>query len=40
MVRFHPSLELEGDEVKTIICRYPSPEVVIPPGPPLPVPIK
>lgn len=25
LVRFHPSLELEGDEIKTIICRYPPP---------------
>ncbi|KAG7154419.1 hypothetical protein Hamer_G018152 [Homarus americanus] len=39
IVRFHPGLELEGDEVKTIICRYPSPKVIIPPGPPVPVPI-
>lgn len=33
MVRFHKGLELEGDEVKTIICRYPSPQVLLPPIP-------
>ena len=33
IVRFHKELELEGDEVKTIICRYPSPEVLLPPIP-------
>lgn len=38
IVRFHKGLELEGDEVKTIICRYPSPEVV--PPPPFPAPFK
>ncbi|XP_045622584.2 LOW QUALITY PROTEIN: uncharacterized protein pot [Procambarus clarkii] len=37
IVRFHPGLELEGDEVKTIICRYPSPKVIPPPGPPVPI---
>ncbi|XP_037781694.1 uncharacterized protein LOC119578043 isoform X2 [Penaeus monodon] len=37
IVRFHPGLELEGDEVKTIICRYPSPEVIPPPPPPVPI---
>jgi len=36
-VRFHPSLELEGDEVKTIVCRYPEPIVPPPLGPPLPI---
>ena len=35
IVRFHPELELEGDEVKTIICRYPSPKVIPPPAPPV-----
>jgi hypothetical protein len=25
IVRFHAGLELDGDEVKTIICRYPPP---------------
>ena len=39
IVRFHPELELDGDEVKTIICRYPSPKVVLPPAPAPPVPI-
>ena len=39
MVRFHPSLELEGDEVKTIVCRYPEPIVPPPLGPPLPISI-
>lgn len=37
IVRFHPGLELEGDEVKTIICRYPSPVVLPPPIPPAPI---
>lgn len=37
IVRFHPELELEGDEVKTIICRYPSPKVIPPPAPPVPI---
>lgn len=37
IVRFHPELELDGDEVKTIICRYPSPKVVLPPAPAAPV---
>lgn len=25
IVRFHPSLEVEEDEFKTIVCRYPPP---------------
>lgn len=29
LVRFHPSLEMDIDEVKTIVCRYPEP--VVPP---------
>ncbi|KAA0185299.1 hypothetical protein HAZT_HAZT005209 [Hyalella azteca] len=33
IVRFHKEFELKGDEVKTIICRYPSPEVLLPPIP-------
>ena len=37
IVRFHPSLEMDGDEVKTIVCRYPEPIVPPPLGPPLPV---
>jgi len=36
VVRFHPGLEIEGDEVITVICRYPPP-VVQPPVIPLPV---
>lgn len=36
ILRFHRSLELEEDEVKTIICRYPPPEVPTPPPPPAP----
>lgn len=39
IVRFHPALELEGDEVKTILCRYPPPVAPLPPvvvPPPLP----
>ncbi|XP_054713445.1 uncharacterized protein LOC129222908 [Uloborus diversus] len=31
IVRFHRSLELEEDEIKTIICRYPPPLAPIPP---------
>ncbi|CAG0922140.1 unnamed protein product, partial [Notodromas monacha] len=34
IVRFHAGLELDGDEVKTIICRYPPP---IAPPPAVPV---
>lgn len=30
IVRFHKSLELEEDEVKTLICRYPPPLAPIP----------
>jgi len=30
VVRFHPGLEIEGDEVITVICRYPAP-IVQPP---------
>jgi len=37
IVRFHPSLELERDEIKTIVCRYPEPIVPPPLNPPLPV---
>jgi len=35
VVRFHPGLEIEGDEVITVICRYPPPVVQPPvvPGP-------
>jgi len=31
VVRFHPRLEFPGDEVITIICRYPPPRVISPP---------
>ncbi|CAH0691086.1 unnamed protein product [Chilo suppressalis] len=31
VVRFHPNLEMEGDEVITIVCRYPPPVVQAPP---------
>ncbi|XP_066145787.1 uncharacterized protein [Euwallacea fornicatus] len=34
VVRFHPGLEMDGDEIITIVCRYPPP-IVVPP-PPLP----
>lgn len=36
VLRFHRSLELEEDEVKTIVCRYPPPQVPAPPPPPGP----
>lgn len=34
VLRFHRSLELEEDELKTIVCRYPPPEAPAPPPPP------
>lgn len=37
VLRFHRSLELEEDEEKTIVCRYPPPQALAPPpapGPP------
>lgn len=38
VVRFHPGLEMDGDEIITIVCRYPPPiappPAVLPPGPP------
>ncbi|XP_063983946.1 uncharacterized protein Pot [Diachasmimorpha longicaudata] len=37
VVRFHPGLEMDGDEVITIICRYPPP--VTPKPDPIPLPI-
>jgi hypothetical protein len=45
VVRFHPALEMDGDEIITIVCRYPPP--VAPPPvislpmlePPVPVPV-
>ncbi|CAG0905406.1 unnamed protein product [Darwinula stevensoni] len=36
IVRFHSGLELDGDEVKTIICKYPEPRA---PPPVAPVPL-
>lgn len=36
VLRFHRSLELEEDEVKTIVCRYPPPQAPAPPAPPGP----
>jgi len=39
IVRFHPGLEIDGDEVITIICRYPPPIVKEPPPPIIPAPI-
>ena len=36
VVRFHPSFEIVGDEVITIVCRYPTPVV---PEPPVPGPL-
>jgi len=30
IVRFHPGLEIDGDEVITIICSYPEPKVLVP----------
>ncbi|XP_044731034.1 uncharacterized protein LOC123294034 isoform X2 [Chrysoperla carnea] len=35
VVRFHPGLEMDGDEVITIVCRYPPPVAPIPA--PLPI---
>ncbi|CAG9769365.1 unnamed protein product [Ceutorhynchus assimilis] len=37
VVRFHPNLEMDGDEIITIVCRYPPP---IAPVPPIPLPIQ
>ncbi|CAH1401147.1 unnamed protein product [Nezara viridula] len=34
VVRFHPSLEMDGDEVITIVCRYPPPVAPPPAGVP------
>lgn len=34
VVRFHPGLEIDGDEVITIVCRYPPPIAPAPPKPP------
>lgn len=32
VVRFHPNLEMDGDEIITIVCRYPPPVAPIPAG--------
>uniref|UniRef100_A0A336JZJ5 CSON005655 protein n=1 Tax=Culicoides sonorensis TaxID=179676 RepID=A0A336JZJ5_CULSO len=37
VVRFHPGLEMDGDEIITIVCRYPPP--IAPPPAALPAPI-
>ncbi|KAL1489290.1 hypothetical protein ABEB36_014215 [Hypothenemus hampei] len=37
VVRFHPHLEMDGDEIITIVCRYPPP---VAPVPPIPLPIQ
>lgn len=35
IVRYHRLLELEEDEIKTIVCRYPPPQAPPPPPPPV-----
>ncbi|XP_053694701.1 uncharacterized protein LOC128742383 [Sabethes cyaneus] len=37
IVRFHPGLEMDGDEIITIVCRYPPPLAPIPAGLPAPI---
>lgn len=37
VVRFHPGLEMDGDEIITIVCRYPPP--IVPPPAGLPAPM-
>lgn len=37
VVRFHPGLEMDGDEIVTIVCRYPRPLAPIPAGLPAPM---
>jgi len=37
VVRFHPGLEMDGDEIITIVCRYPPPVAPVPVGPPAPI---
>lgn len=36
VVRFHPGLEMDGDEIITIVCRYPPPITPVPAGLPIP----
>lgn len=38
VVRFHPNLEMDGDEIITIVCRYPPP--IVPPVAGIPAPIQ
>lgn len=40
VVRFHPGLEMDGDEIITIVCRYPPPVAPIPTGFPAPKPLR
>lgn len=37
VVRFHPGLEMDGDEIITIVCRYPPPVAPMPAGIPAPI---
>ncbi|XP_058453766.1 uncharacterized protein LOC131431865 isoform X5 [Malaya genurostris] len=37
IIRFHPGLEMDGDEIITIVCRYPPPVAPIPAGFPAPI---
>lgn len=37
VVRFHPGLEMDGDEIITIVCRYPPPVAPVPAGLPAPM---
>ncbi|KAL0276075.1 UNVERIFIED_CONTAM: hypothetical protein PYX00_003735 [Menopon gallinae] len=37
VVRFHPGLEMDGDEVITIVCRYPPPVAPLPAALPAPI---
>lgn len=37
VVRFHPGLEMDGDEIVTIVCRYPPPLAPPPAGLPAPM---
>ncbi|KAH8265182.1 hypothetical protein KR026_010817 [Drosophila bipectinata] len=37
IVRFHANLEMDGDEIITIVCRYPPPVPSLPPALPAPI---
>ncbi|KAK6636953.1 hypothetical protein RUM43_010617 [Polyplax serrata] len=37
VVRFHPGLEMDGDEIITIVCRYPPPIAPLPAALPAPI---